>query len=337
MSDPKISVVMPVYNREQYLKESIESILNQTFTDFEFIIIDDQSTDSSWHIIQEYAAKDKRIVAVKNTGKKGCYPARNCGHRLAKGKYIAVMDSDDIALPERLQIQFDFMEQHPDIDICGSWLKSFGDYENVIQRPETHDDIRDALFFDSVVPHQTSMLRIQNQIPYYSEDYDSAQDYELFCRLINKYKCKFANIPKALLLYRVHQNQISTASRKEQRDNINRTILKNVENIGITLSEKEKLIYLEILSWNFIPKNKFELLLSVKMLNNISLTGKKHGYGNKFQETIRTYMQTIPETAIRNKITSLGLLFIFLNWHALPTLRSKLRYIYHSLRNLAHV
>ena len=337
MSTPLISVVMPVYNREQYLRESIKSILNQTFTDFEFIIVDDQSTDSSWQIIQEYANKDSRIVAVKNTGKKGCYPARNCGHRLAKGKYIAVMDSDDIALPERLQTQFDFMEQNPDIGVCGSWLKSFGNYENVIQRPETHDGIRDALFFDSVVPHQTSMLRIQDQTPYYSEDYDSAQDYELFCRLINKHKCKFANIPKVLLLYRVHQNQISTALRKEQRDNINRTRLRNVENIGITLSEKEKLIYLDILSWNFIPKNKFELHLSVKMFTEISITGKKHSYGNKFQETIRTYMQTMPETAIKHKMASLNLLFIFLKWHVLPTLRSKVRYIYHCLRNLLHV
>lgn len=335
MSNPQISVVMPVYNREQYLEESIESILNQTFTDFEFIIVDDQSTDSSWQIIQQYAAKDSRIVAVKNTGKKGCYPARNCGHRLAKGKYIAVMDSDDIALPERLQTQFDFMEQHPDIDICGSWLKSFGTEERVNQTLEKHEEIRDQMFFGCSIPHQTVIYRMTQQKLFYSENYASAQDYELFCRKMNE--LKFANIPEVLLLYRVHLNQISTASRKEQSDNGDRTRLRNIETIGITLSEKEKQIYLDTLYWKFIPENKLELLLSVKMLNNISVAGKKHGYGKKFQETIKTYIQPMPETAIKNKMASPNLFFIFFRWHTLPTFRSKVRYIYYCLRNLLHV
>ena len=221
MSEPKISVVMPVYNSEKYLQESIESILNQTFTDFEFIIVDDQSTDSSWQIIQEYANKDSRIVAVKNTGKKGCYPARNCGHKLAKGKYIAVMDSDDIALPQRLQTQFDFMEQNPDIGICGSWAKNFGNQNDIIKTPITHDEIRDTSFFYSPMVHPTAMFT--NNAICYSEEHSSAQDYKLWCRKINEFK--FANIPKVLLLYRRHSSQTDG---KKQNDIANFIRIKNV-------------------------------------------------------------------------------------------------------------
>lgn len=336
MNSPQISVVMPVYNREQYLKESIESILNQTFTDFEFIIVDDQSTDSSWQIIQEYAAKDQRIVAVKNAGKKGCYPARNCGNRLAKGKYIAVMDSDDIALPYRLQTQFDFMEQNPDIGICGSWLKSFGAEEKIIQTLKTHEDIRDLMFFSCAIPHQTSIYRIVDQILYYSEDYASAQDYELWCRKINE--LKFANIPEVLLLYRVHLNQISTASRKEQDDNGDRTRLRNLKNIDLTLSEKEKQIYLDTLYWKFIPKKKSELFLSVKMLDNISIAGEKYNYKQIFRKTLEIFIKNIAESGIQNKATSLKLYFTtFRKWKIFETPRANLRYIYHCLRNLLHV
>ena len=265
MSEPQISVVMPVYNREQYLKESIESILNQTFTDFEFIIVDDQSTDSSWQIIQEYANKDSRIVAVKNTGKKGCYSARNFGHRLAKGKYIAVMDSDDIALPERLRTQLEFMEQHPNISICGSWAKTFGDKNELMQLPITHDEIRDTNFFYCSMAHPT-VIFINNNI-FYSEEYFSAQDYELWCRKINE--LKFANIPEVLLLYRIHAEQIGVSRKQEQVNNANFVCLRVLKNIGLSFSEEEKKIYLDIVNGKFLPENKSELILSVKILDKI--------------------------------------------------------------------
>ena len=336
MNNPAISVVMPVYNREQYLKESIESILNQTFTDFEFIIVDDQSTDSSWQIIQEYAARDARIVAIKNNGKKGCYPARNCGHKLAKGKYLAVMDSDDIALPERLQIQFDFMEQNPDIDICGSWLKSFGAEEQVIQVPATHEEIHDIMFFSCAIPHQTVIYRIPDQIFYYSEEYASAQDYELFCRKINDWK--FANIPEVLLLYRVHEKQISTAAKKEQSANGNRTRLTNLQNIGISLMPETQKIYFDLLFNQFIPNNIDEIAKLVAVFEKISAAGKHFGYGIKFQELIRFFQKKALDTGIINNITSLKLYFtFFIKSKAFDNSRAHLRYIYHCLRNLLHV
>lgn len=333
MSEPAISVVMPVYNREQYLKESIESILSQTFTDFEFIIVDDQSTDSSWQIIQEYANKDLRIVAVKNNSKKGCYSARNCGHRLTKGKYLAVMDSDDIALPNRLQTQFDFMESHPDIGICGSWLKSFGAEEKVIETLADHEEIRDLMFFSCAIPHQTAMYRISNQIFYYSEDYASAQDYELFCRKINDWK--FANIPEVLLLYRVHEKQISSATKKEQCDNGNRTRLRNLQTIGIKLIPEEEIIYCQSFQEKFCPQNINEIAVLGNIFEKISVAGKNCGYGKKFQELIGFFQKRVLDLGIINHITSLSIYYTsFRKWKTFETPRANLRYIYYCLKNI---
>ena len=331
MSDPQISVVMPVYNSEKYLKESIESILNQTFTDFEFIIVDDQSTDSSWQIIQEYANKDSRIIAVKNTGKKGCYPARNCGNKLAKGKYIAVMDSDDISLPYRLQKQFDFMEQNPDIGICGSWAKNFGDKNDIIKTFLNHEEIRDITFFYCSMVHP-SVIFINNGI-FYSEEYNSTQDYALWCRKTNE--LNFANIPEVLLLYRRHSSQTDGFL---QNDVANKIRLNNIQKIGIALSEKEKRIYLEIFSAIFSPKNKTELILATNMLNNVLTAGIKHKYGKLFENHIRNFIRNVAENGIKNKATSLKLYCTtFRKWKIFKTPRANLRYIYHCLRNLLYL
>lgn len=335
MINPQISVVMPVYNREQYLKESIESILNQTFTNFEFIIVDDQSTDSSWQIIQEYVKKDSRIVAIKNTGKKGCYSARNCGHRLARGKYIAVMDSDDISLPHRLQTQFDFMEQNPDIGICGSWAKTFGDCDEIIKTLQNHAEIRDTNFFYCSMIHPSVLFRNTNTI-LYSEDRTSAQDYDLWSKTIDK--LKFANIPKVLLLYRVHEKQIGVANNTEQTNNTNDIRIRNLENIGITLSKEEKTVYLEIVNENFNLEHRKKLFLAIKMLDNISTAGTAHGYKQLFQNTICHFIRNTAEQSLQHKATSLKLYFtIFRKWKIFKTPRAHLRYIYHCCRNLLHL
>src|SRR3989339_1795602 len=122
-SNPTISVVMPVYNSAKYLSSSIESILNQTFSNFELIIIDDGSTDSTSQIIKKYIKLDKRIITVKNKTNLGICNSLNTGLRLAKGKYIARMDGDDWSYPERLFKQIFFMESHPKTVICGGAIE----------------------------------------------------------------------------------------------------------------------------------------------------------------------------------------------------------------------
>ena len=113
---------MPVYNGEKYLSEAIQSILDQTYTDFEFIIVNDGSSDQSVNIIKEF--NDKRIILLQNDTNKGNYPCRNLGMQTARGKYICVMDADDISEPGRLQTQFQYMERNHDTGICGSFARS---------------------------------------------------------------------------------------------------------------------------------------------------------------------------------------------------------------------
>ncbi|MBP5406292.1 glycosyltransferase [bacterium] len=338
MTRPLISVVMPVYNREQYLKESIESILNQTFTDFEFIIVDDQSTDSSWQIIQEYADKDSRIAAVKNNEIKGCWAARNFGWDLAQGKYMAIMDSDDIALPERLQKEFDFMEQHPEIDICGSWMEKFGaDCGKTTSYPLSHDEIRDTMFFEDSIPQPTIFMKLASFEKFHLKYTNNvAEDYDLWCRAIDN--LKFANIPEVLMLYRVHENQTGIANKKEQDNGANYIRIRNLKNIGITLSEKEVQIYLDIIQGKVAQKNKKDLISAIKTLDKISIAGTKYGYQQLFQDKIRIFIKNIAEHSLQKKITSLKLyVTTFRKWKILVTPRANLRYIYHCLRNSFHV
>ncbi|MDR2913853.1 MAG: glycosyltransferase family 2 protein, partial [Tannerella sp.] len=126
---PYVSIVMPVHNCGAYIKEAIDSMLHQTMSDFEFIIVNDGSTDDSGIIVHSYA--DPRIRVIDFAENKGCYPARNCGMQLARGKYICVMDADDISLPKRLELQCDFLEKNRDIGLVGSAFRYMNDTDSV--------------------------------------------------------------------------------------------------------------------------------------------------------------------------------------------------------------
>ena len=333
MSEPIISVIMPAYNAEKYVTEAINSILSQTFTDFEFIIINDASTDSTKEIIKSF--QDQRIKLINNEQNQGVAKSLNIGIAAAKGKYIARMDADDISLPERFQVQFDFMEQNKDIDICGSWMKTFGDKSEIAKKPLSHSDIRDTTFFFCAMLHPTIIFKRDLSLQY-SMDFPRAEDYDLWCRKINE--LKFANIPEILLHYRIHSNQVGETNKIAQNQDTNLIRKRNLSIIGINLSEQEQRIYLDIIDWKFTPKNKPELILSIKMLDQISIAGIEHNYGSKFQETLRNFIKNIANSGIQNRLTSLNLYFsIFIKWKIFETPRANLRYIYHCLRNMLHV
>ncbi len=332
--EPSISVVMPVYNTEEYLAEAIESILNQTFKDFEFIIVDDNSTDTSWQIIKKYANEDNRIIAVKNRGEKGQGAARNVGLEMMKGKYYLIMDSDDISLPNRLEKQFEFMENNLGIDIAGSWMERFGTFTGVHKTPLFHSEIVDTLFFTCGFNNPTVIMRkafLEKSFIRYRNE--TAEDHRLFAEVIKI--AKFANIPVVLLLYRTHAKQLSTASRLGQLKNSALISLELVKKCGVSLSEKESTIYLKVLTWVFEPKSKKDLLLAVKIFRKISVAGVFNGYGEKFIEYVSIYLNSIVEKSIKIKITSLRLFFLsVIQRGVLKTNRSKVRYIYHYFRNL---
>lgn len=199
---PKISVLMPAYNAEKYIGEAIESILNQTFTEFEFII-DDCSTDRTWEIIEEYANKDKRIIAIKNSQKTSLAGSRNNLINKAKGKYIVWQDADDISLPSRLEHQFKFMEKHLEVGICGGWMEFFNDRGNTSLRKYKENDtqLRRTIFRYSPVAQPAAIIR--KTVFDYTGQYDSValvEDLDMHFRI--GMRSKFANLQEIVIRYR---------------------------------------------------------------------------------------------------------------------------------------
>lgn len=204
----KVSVLMPVYNAEKYIVDSIESILNQTFSEFEFIIIDDNSNDSSWKIIKEYVSKDKRISAFRNENNLGISNTRNKALSLAVGEYIIWQDSDDISVPNRIEKQLEFMESHPEVAICGGFLQFFNENKNLSIRKYYSDDelIRKYIFRFSPVSQGAAIVRKEcfKEVGVFDHNLPYAEDLDMSFRIGTRHK--FANIPEILLKYRIHNN-----------------------------------------------------------------------------------------------------------------------------------
>src|SRR3989344_7700958 len=237
--NPLVTILMPVYNGEKYLKEAIESVLNQTFRDFEFLIIDDGSTDKSTEIIKSF--NDARIRLERNEINLGLIKTLNNGLGLAKGKYIARMDCDDISLPKRLSIQVNFMEKHPEIGICGSWVKVMGLKQEFVNRyPQKHEEARAYLLFNTPFAHPSVIIRkevMEKHKLKYDENYKHAEDYELWSRIINY--AKVSNIPKVLLHYRMHDESVSKKNSSAQAENSNRVRIRLLKEMGINPAPTE--------------------------------------------------------------------------------------------------
>ncbi len=223
---------MSVYNDEKYLKEAIGGILNQTFKDFEFIIINDGSTDKSSRILDKYAKKDKRIKVIhqKNIG---LTKSLNKALKLAKGEYVARMDSDDNSLPERLGKQIKFLDKHPKIVLAGTFAKVINEKGEIIKEhkpPVSHQAIKRRMFFAGQICHPSFMFRkkIIQEINGYDENFKYAQDYDLLFRLIKKHQ--LANIPEFLLLWRESKWGIGRIKNKEQRKFANKVRIRAIKN-----------------------------------------------------------------------------------------------------------
>jgi hypothetical protein len=187
MNAPSLSVVLPVYNAEEYLAEAIESILAQTYTDFEFLIIDDGSTDGSLDIINLHAREDQRIRVIARSNL-GLVKTLNEGVARARGEYIARMDADDISRPERFKQQVDFLNSNPRCVVLGTSVVLIDDSgrELATWHCFLHDvSIRHALPAEGCIPHPTAMLRKSAvlEVGGYKEDYLAAEDYDLWHRL----------------------------------------------------------------------------------------------------------------------------------------------------------
>lgn len=265
---PKISVVMSVYNGELYLGEAIESILNQTYKNFEFIIINDGSTDNSLEIIEQYKKTDPRIVLISRENK-GLIASLNEGIAVAKGEYIARMDADDISLPDRFAEQVKVMDSDKELVVCGSWINVIGGkYKNKTTKYYEKDkDIKAQLLLLSCFAHPSVMIRseiIAKHGIQYVESAKHAEDYMLWMELARV--GKFYNIPKRLLTYRYLETSITRIADKheEERKKIHLTIYqKGFELIKLVGTTDE----LEIL-FNLSTKER----IKTKIINHKDLT-----------------------------------------------------------------
>jgi glycosyltransferase involved in cell wall biosynthesis len=202
----KISVVMSVYNAEKYLNEAVDSILAQTYADFELILINDKSTDRSGEILGDYAQKDSRIVILENEENIGLTKSLNRGLAIAKGEYIARMDADDISVPHRFAEQVRFLDEHTDysfVSSIGRYIDEDGNPEQLRLFPETNEEIYAMMPKVDAVMHPGVMFRREDiaKIGNYCEDFRVVQDYDLWFRgMAAGYK--FYNIQEPLVLFR---------------------------------------------------------------------------------------------------------------------------------------
>ncbi|UJF33207.1 glycosyltransferase family 2 protein [Paenibacillus hexagrammi] len=213
MKSPFISVIMPVYNGESFVAEAVESVLSQTFTDFEMIIINDASTDRTADILEAY--QDPRIVVVHNKANLRVASSLNKGILLAKGTYIVRMDADDRCMPERFAKQVAFMERNPDCAVCSSSVRIMGS-NRIVSFPMNHEEISSHLVFYCCIAHPTVMLRKEAIFEFsllYSANMKEAEDYELWTRASRLVDMHVLEEP--LLEYRLHPNQATVRGFQE--------------------------------------------------------------------------------------------------------------------------
>ncbi|MFC0475736.1 glycosyltransferase family 2 protein [Robertmurraya beringensis] len=218
MVNPLVSIVMSVFNGEEYVQDAILSILNQTYTNFELIVINDCSTDNTKTII--LSNNDSRITYIENNENLGLTKSLNKGLRFSNGKYIVRMDADDISLPTRIEKQVKFMENNDDVGVLATWAYYFGEKNGLINTiRDDFESIGSELIFGCPIVHPSVIIRkclIERYNLYYDESIKKSQDYDLWSRCKSHFPIRILEEP--LLLYRVHEDQITNKSKEQQKE-----------------------------------------------------------------------------------------------------------------------
>lgn len=248
---------MPVYDTEKYLGEAIESILNQTFRDFEFIIISEDSSSITRALLDHYRNQDARIK-VYHQERQGLIASRNMGCELARGEYIALMDADDVSLPDRLERQLSFMDDHPSVGVCGSWAEIIDSNGNLIGKfcpPTSTALIKWNLTFYCGIANPSAIFRRESikNLGFYHKDCLYCEDYDLWVRAMNHFE--FANIPEFLLKLRKHGQNVTLVYCPEHNDNVLKVAQRAV---ALTLKQQIPLEIVYILREPKYAKNASE-------------------------------------------------------------------------------
>ncbi len=251
--NPLISVIMSVFDTpDDWLIQSIESILQQTYKNFEFIIVDDCCKESNKRILKKFEASDGRIVLLKNERNLGLTKSLNVALTVSRGSFIARIDSDDLALPNRLEWQLRCFERNKNLVICGTnaWMLKKNQKMPFDVPQGSSRLLKCMLCWRDVFVHPSVMINarvMKKNNLFYDENFRAAQDYELWCRL-----SKFGdvmNLSDRLCVYRVHDNQISSKSLTLQNLNRDAIVLNNIKSLGIDCSEERLNSFLTIIGY----------------------------------------------------------------------------------------
>ncbi len=268
--NPAISVVMPVYSEPlAYLEKSISSILQQTFCDFEFIIVNDNPLRKELSdLLKSYVSKDNRVVLIENQINMGITKSLNIGLKKATGKYIARFDSDDISLPNRLKVQYNFMRENPQFYLIGSGTYNIDKDGNIIQSRAPiieEDKLKKEILRKNSICHSTVFFNNDGQF-FYRDKFIYAQDYDFFLRLLNDGK-RFINIPQKLVKYRINPQAISYSNKAKQKLFANKALEFYFENL-LSKSDSYGLFNPnDILSIN-LEKSTNPIVLKEQIINN---------------------------------------------------------------------
>ncbi len=231
-----VSIVMAMYNSVSYINEAIKSVINQTFQDWELLVVDDGSTDGSAEIVKDYAKKDSRIILLtNNSGVKGAGAARNVGIDNARGEYVAAMDSDDISLPNRLEVQVAFMDKHPDVVMSGCSARTFGNLNKVIWGFPNYGLIKSTALFRVIGLGPTIIFRRNSVKERYPTQFKRSEDTYFFILLALRYRV--AMLPRILYHYRVRGDSLSQRTDPQYIKAIYPGLLE--EGLGFTPSQQQ--------------------------------------------------------------------------------------------------
>lgn len=296
-----ITVLMPTFNAEKYIKEAMESILVQTYSNFEFLIIDGGSKDKTISIIKSIS--DDRIRLIENSDGLNFVDSLNLGIELANGKYIARMDADDLCNPSRFQIQYDFLESNHHITACSTWLEFIGDQNNIVKLPVKPDDIYLRFLITNCFGHGPSMIRrdflIKNNIRY-NNNYYYSEDTFYWVEIMKHGVLE--TIPQVLYQYRRHDTQMTSEKRAQMTDSTNRA--KNIHfNNFIHQIFNKKVSYFNL--YQTTTDNASDLKDIVVVFDQILKENRLNK--NYHQNTLKTTLLTICKTRLlMDELTTLS-------------------------------
>lgn len=274
--DKLISIALPAYNAKDYIAECLDSLLAQTYQNFEIILIDDCSTDGTADVVAGYT--DSRIHYFKNEKNSGIVYSLNKAYALSRGEYLARMDADDICMPERLEKQINFLEQHKDISLVSVWFQTFDGASGICRYATEPEEIKCKLLFSLQLLHPGWMFRrelVQEHNLQYREEYKYAEDWDFLVRATSV--TRLSNIPEILMNYRINPNQVSNVHSKTQKQVADAVAKNQLDALGLTLTEEEFCIYRASFGRRENSLSEEEMRLLISVLKRLEQANVKKG------------------------------------------------------------